>query len=346
MVGPSSLSWTLRLGNWWGVGVRLHLLLFLLAVLLFGLLPGPLLWPKFVAVLILLASLLLHELAHCQSALRMGGRVDQVVFGPVGGLRFPEIVNEPEVKVFAALTGPLTHLFLAVAAASVLSLSEDERLLPLLQFAPSADFTDGTPTVIAARLTLWINWLLLVVNLLPVYPFDGSPALHGLLWPIVGRRTAYAVTGRVGMVAAAVLILFPAVWQPSLLERHELLWMPFVMLGIYVFFSARLELAESHRFSIGEYPAGHTTDTGDALDEMWLGDAEDAVLVEHREPRHREANEAGQISEEENEDARVDDILARLHKRSLNDLSHEELSILKRASQRYRERRDRGSKRR
>jgi hypothetical protein len=61
------------------------------------------------------------------------------------------------------------------------------------------------------------------------------------------------------------------------------------------------------------------------------------VLVEHQH-RQGEPREQRRQSQEAFEDARVDDILARLHDTSISQLSREEIEILQRASERYKQR--------
>jgi hypothetical protein len=60
------------------------------------------------------------------------------------------------------------------------------------------------------------------------------------------------------------------------------------------------------------------------------------VLVEHQQ---RPSAEQNRREQEAVEDARVDDILARLHDSSWAALSPDEIAVLQRASQRYRQRR-------
>ena len=61
------------------------------------------------------------------------------------------------------------------------------------------------------------------------------------------------------------------------------------------------------------------------------------MLVEHQH-RQGEPREQRRQAQEAYEDARVDDILARLHDTSMSQLSNEEIEILQRASERYKQR--------
>jgi hypothetical protein len=112
------------------------------------------------------------------------------------------------------------------------------------------------------------------------------------------------------------------------------------MLGVFLFFSARQDLATASAPEWREEPAGYQLNSEglDLLDVMWAtGDEEsDGVLVEHQQ---RTGVEQNRRAREAVEDARVDDILARLHDSSWSALSPDEIAILQRASQRYRQRR-------
>jgi hypothetical protein len=114
-------------------------------------------------------------------------------------------------------------------------------------------------------------------------------------------------------------------------------WIPLLTLGLFLFFSARQDLAAAATTEWNEEPAGYqlSSDGLDLLDVDWSSDDEDdGVLVEHQ-PRPAEQNRRAQ---EADEDARVDDILARLHDSSW-ERSLRGNRDLERASQRYRRRR-------
>jgi len=181
------------------------------------------------------------------------------------------------------------------------------------------------------------------------------------LWTAVGRRTARIYTARIAMGIAIVLCASalvtvagnvnastdpldiqrpasPATVAVDMNARFPV-WIPLVTLGLFLFFSARQDLAAASGPEWTEEQAGYqiSSDGLDLLDVMWTTDDEgDGVLVEHQQRASADQNRRAQ---EAVEDARVDDILARLHDSSWEALSPDEIAILQRASQRYRERR-------
>ncbi len=344
MPGCSVQRWSLSLGRWWGVSVYLHIFFLLSALLaLTFTLPEPdLVSAGLMMVGVLLVSVALHEVGHSLAAIRVGGKVDAVVLGPVGGLISPRVPDEPEIHLFVALAGPIVHLLLAVVAAIALAIAGNTQLLGLLNpLATPQDLIEpGGTALIAAKITLWLNWNLMLLNLLPAYPFDGGPILRAMLWPALGRRTARVVTARVAMGIAVLLCASSLFTVAGELHAHFPLWIPLFTLGLFLFFSARQDLATAATPEWTDEPAGYqvSSDGLDLLDVMWSTDDEaDGVLVEHRQRPSAEQNRRAQ---EAVEDARVDDILARLHDSSWAALSPDEIAILQRASQRYRERRN------
>jgi Zn-dependent protease len=288
-------------------------------------------------VVILLISVFLHELGHTLAALRVGGKVDAVVVGPVGGLVSPRVPDEPEVHLFVAMAGPIVHLTLVVAAAVILAIRGETQVVALLNPVAPLDFVDEPTLIVAAKLTLWLNWILLLLNLLPTYPFDGGPILRAMLWPALGRRTARIAASRAAMALAVFLCLLAPLSLESELVTRVPMWIPLSTLGIFLFFSARQDLAGADAGDRAEQPGYHASADGlDLLDVMWSNEDDDeGVLVEHQQSRQQQSRRA----QEAVEDARVDDILARLHDAGFDALSPEEVDVLQRASERYKQRR-------
>jgi Zn-dependent protease len=331
--------WSLSLGRWFGVPVYVHIFLLLFAVLAVACSFPDMVGAGVLTVAVLLTSVLLHELAHTLAALRVGGRIDAIVLGPVGGMISPRVPDEPEVHLFVALAGPIVHLLLAVLAAILLAAAGDTNLAGLLNpIATPDNLVDPEKNwIIAAKLTLWLNWILMLLNFLPAYPFDGGPVLRAMLWPAVGRRTARVVTARVGMVIAILMCASSLLTLHSEIVTRLPMWIPLVTLGTFLFFSARQDLAVGAVPEASGEPVGYRVSSEglDLLDIDWSAeDEEEGVLVEH----HGRQSEQSRREQEEFEDARVDDILARLHDSSMAELSPEEVAVLQRASQRYKQR--------
>ena len=164
-----------------------------------------------------------------------------------------------------------------------------------------------------------------------------DPAGHAVAgaWPAHRR----VVTARVAMGVAFCFCLaslltlageFPTHIPDLDSARHA---------GLFLFFSARQDLAAGRHARMDEEPAGYQL-SSDGLDLL------DVDVVERRRRRRRAGRASAATIAEQNrraqeavEDARVDDILARLHDSSWDALSPEEIAILQRASQRYRRRR-------
>ena len=160
----------------------------------------------FIAFVVLLFSLTVHEMAHAWTADRLGdptarllGRVSlnpivhadligTVIFPlaamvsgvPLIGWAKPVPVNPRQLRnprrdyIFVAAAGPASNLVMAIGAAMLL------RLLPV------SPVTLGEPNVsapVAALLSqaLRLNVLLAVFNMIPIPPLDGGNVLSGLL---------------------------------------------------------------------------------------------------------------------------------------------------------------------
>jgi Zn-dependent protease len=160
----------------------------------------------FIAFLVLVFSLTIHESAHAWAADRLGdptgrrlGRVSlnpAVHVDPVGTLLFPLVAMLTRLPIIGwarpvplnphnlrrgrrdvlliAAAGPLSNLALAVLAAWAL------RLIALGRESVGR-IGVAAPLALAAISALQINLLLAIFNMIPVPPLDGSSVLAGLL---------------------------------------------------------------------------------------------------------------------------------------------------------------------
>jgi Zn-dependent protease len=150
----------------------------------------------FVVFLVLVGSLTIHEAAHAWSADRLGdatarllGRVSlnpAVHIDPIGTIVFPLIAlvtNLPVLgwaKPVPVNTGQLgatwKQKFMLIAAAGPAS-----NLVIAVVAALLSGVLGDSPIGPALRMTVYLNVLLAVFNMIPVPPLDGGNVLSGLL---------------------------------------------------------------------------------------------------------------------------------------------------------------------
>jgi Zn-dependent protease len=154
--------------------------------------------------LALFLIVLLHEFGHAFACRQTGGKADQIILWPLGGVAFVQPPPRPGAELWSIAAGPLVNVVLAPV------------LFGLAYFARAQGWTADNPDL---RLFLndvfRINLLLLVFNLLPIYPLDGGQILRSLLWFGVGKARSLQVAAIIGFVGVAGLVGL-AVWWESL----------------------------------------------------------------------------------------------------------------------------------
>jgi hypothetical protein len=186
----------------------------------------------------------------------------------------------------------------------------------------------------------WINWLLVLVNMLPAYPLDGGRVLRALLWATTRHsyRESAVLTARVAKVTAVAL--WVAAWFVNDSAEYSFAALPLVLTGVFLFFGARQETDRLSDQEVDEATFGYDFSQGyTSLEKTlapprkqrpgpvkkWLADKRAARLLRQQQL-------------EADEERRVDEILARMHERGAQALSDEDRALLTRVSARYRNR--------
>jgi Zn-dependent protease len=149
--------------------------------------------------LALFAIVAMHEYGHALACRQVGGTPDQIVLWPLGGVAYVNPPQRPGATLWSIAAGPLVNV----------------ALLPVLftlgVLSQSLGWAAAMPNFQAFLRAVWfINLVLLVFNLLPIYPLDGGQILRSLLWFGVGRArsllwaTTIGFVGVVGMVGIAL----------------------------------------------------------------------------------------------------------------------------------------------
>lgn len=153
--------------------------------------------------LALFGIVLLHEFGHALACRSVGGRADQIVLWPLGGVAYVRPPQRPGAVLWSIAAGPMVNvvLFTVLTAWSVV-------VWPDAESVPQTWW----------RLWRWlwvINLVLLVFNLLPIYPLDGGQIVRALLWFVLGRARSLLVAAVLGLAGTAFLAVV-ALWQRSI----------------------------------------------------------------------------------------------------------------------------------
>lgn len=169
---------------------------------------------SFAYAVLLYVSVLIHELGHALTAMRMGLPVKKITLQLLGGVT--EMGGEartPGREFAVAGAGPLLSVVLGFAAwASIHALGGDPGGLGDPSAAASAA-GEGVSLRIALELLdalMYANFAVAIFNLLPGLPLDGGIMLRSVLWRITGRtRTATVAAGWVGRGLAVLVFFLP-----------------------------------------------------------------------------------------------------------------------------------------
>ena len=326
----SPLIFGFPVGTLWGARVRVSPLnLCLLAWFILG----PLGWKVgLLAFAVMMVAILLHEFCHVFAARLTGGDADEVILWPLGGLALCRRAPTFQSEFLTPAAGPLFHLAVCVLFLAGVWNRPDfwtEVIHPLV--FPPIDLERGKFLQELVLLTFALNWKLLLLNLLPMLPLDGSSMWHAVArnrWEPIVAKTAMLVVSTVTNLVLAIVALN----IDSSLGIH-LLYLSYVLLPITILEWIRLHAANL----IG-------VEMQDSENYESFDDDEDGQPRRTRTPglferwkleRERKRQEKEELERIESE-ARLDTLLEKVHLSGIDSLTEAEKRFLKKASARYR----------
>jgi len=278
-----------------------------------------------VTQVILVASILFHELGHCWMAVRHRGHAEKILLWPLGGLSYLEYDRRPELQIKVSAIGPIASLLLSAVCFGILRATniplEWNLAHPIRSWYP-AGFTLAQILVLhAARLNLMLG----LFNVIPAYPLDGGQALLAFLSQKIGRLRAAQVTSTLSMVLGVALFLLGLSGSQIILA----------LVGLNVVL-ASLQLQHLNR--IGELDAHPSMGGGGSsaeFDYMPERPRRKGFWARWREKRAR-ASAARDQEREQAGRARVDAVLEKVSREGIGSLTADERRILDEASRRGR----------
>jgi Zn-dependent protease len=240
---------TVPLGKIMGIPIGLDYSWFLVFALLTWMLAGSYYpsefknWPPLlywvtgaVTAIMLFVSVLLHELGHSVVALRYKIPVRRITLFIFGGVA--QIGSEPPSAIaefWIAIAGPIVSLALAV-------------LFSVLQ--PMAAGIE--PLWGLAKYLAYINFALVLFNLIPGYPLDGGRVFRAIVWAVTkNMRRATLIAANAGRFFG-FLFIFLGVWQVFAGNLGGGLWIAFIG-----WFLDNAAAAQAHQVMFQGLLAGH-----------------------------------------------------------------------------------------
>lgn len=178
-------------------------------------------------MILVLGSVLLHELGHAGAAKLLGVKTHDILLSPIGGIaRLEKMPEEPIEEFKIAIAGPLVNLLIfTVIAAPIMILS----LLNMVVI----DWTmnDLARPIVFLSLFAVSNFILFLFNLIPAFPMDGGRILRAFLASRMSRQKATKIASLIGKVLAGALMVLGVVYMKPI-------W---TLIGIFVFLMADME---------------------------------------------------------------------------------------------------------
>jgi stage IV sporulation protein FB len=328
------MFWSVPCGNWFMTRVRVSLLvplLVLFAVPKFGKM-------AFVMGAVFLLSLLIHELAHVFMVRLTGGVGNEVLIWPLGGLAFVQPAANFRSQFLTPAAGPLSNLIVCGAIAAATPLWRGGAfpgLLNPLIFPVDPAHALGEGWVLdVLKVGFWCNWILLLVNLLPVFPLDGIRMTLAVLKNRMDVESAAESAIRISFIVAGLAMGAGLVFDNS--------WVVFfgALVLLYTFFEwVQLRTADTlddsfmgYDFSQGYTSLERSNKPGQAAAQRRKG-----WIEAWREKRRAEKERRARL-EVEQAQQQLDAILDKVHQHGIGSLSDAERRQLNRASARLRDR--------
>ena len=161
---------------------------------------------------------IIHELGHLVAGILMGMKPEKIELMPVGlSVSFKININEynkkikkgnnlETKKILIALAGPLTNL-----------------IMILITYRLKID-------IIKSMLIIYTNFLIMIFNLLPIYPLDGGRILKGILHISFGKRKSEKYINNISKIT---VIIITAITSILILYIQNI---SFILIDIYLWY--------------------------------------------------------------------------------------------------------------
>jgi Zn-dependent protease len=215
-------QWSIRLFQVAGITVFLHWSWILFLPVRIGMRTyqySSIVW-NVLEYLSLFAIVLMHEFGHSLACRQVGGRADQIVLWPLGGVAYVDPPQRPGATLWSIAAGPLVNMALVPI------------LTGLWYLSVSLGLPQAMPNLHRLLTSIWvINFFLMAFNLLPIYPLDGGQILRSLLWFAFGRARSLLIASSIGLIATlGIIVALLLMIKPQ--SYHDYVWTGIMLLFV------------------------------------------------------------------------------------------------------------------
>lgn len=280
----------------------------------------------------LYVCVLCHEFSHVFAIRWTEGSVDEIHLTPLGGIPSVRSSRVTAGTGFTAIAGIAFNLAACLVtfpgwyAPKTLWQSLNPLELPVLHL----NYTELGRDL--CLLLFFVNWMVLLVNLLPVTPFDGGQILRSFLASRVHPELVHRTALQIGLLIAGALLILGVSMDCSVI----------VLLGTFVLVINVVELMHE---DLGEADddSGYGFDFTSSFDSL-----ESSVPATSRQSRpglFQQWRDRRRVRREQQERIRrleaeqqLDSLLAKVYESGLHSLSNEEQYLLRSCSELLRDR--------
>lgn len=290
-------------------------------------------WPVglvFTGVLFL--TILAHELGHVFAARMTGGMADDILIWPLGGLAAVQPGPGPFAHLQTIAAGPLVNLLLALLFFP--GFYAPEELWGILNpvVVPVAEFHAESWGRECLLLAFTANWMLLLINLLPIFPLDGGQMVSAILSRRMPGDMAFRLTSNVGAVASVLLMAAGLMFDLSWIVAIGA-----ITLVLNMHLNLQIQGGDSYddSFMGYDFSQGYTS-----LERSGGGKSNEPkpTWLQSWQARRRERKVAREAQRRQDLERQLDELLAKVHEGGMGSLSESEKRLLKRASDELRHR--------
>lgn len=323
------LSWSFPLGRLFLTQIRVSPL-FLVIGLILGWRLG---WSVGLVVTgLLFLSILLHELGHVLMARMTGGMADEILIWPLGGLAAVQPGPSPYAGMQTIAAGPLVNLVLA--GLFFPGFYAPEQLWGILNpiEIPVAEFHAASWGKECLLLAFSVNWLLFLVNMLPIFPLDGGQMVSAWLSQRMPSDVAFRGTAHVGAIASLFLMAAGLMGDWSWVVAIAA-----ITLVLNVQLNLQIQSGESYDDSFMGYDFSQGYTSLERSEARRPAEPRQSWLQSWKARRkaRKQALEAQRRSDLERQ---LDELLAKVHETGMDSLTEAEKRLLRKASDELRHR--------